>query len=90
VAIQCGEINANAVTKYHHHDRPLTKAPIKRMMKNARPEIKTLQDLAEWCAMPNGELQNQITWVFKRFANLTDYIKHNWYCSHLNDAKYIW
>ena len=68
---------------------PLTKAPIKRMMKNPQPEIKTLDDLAEWCAMPKGELQNHIAWCFKRFANFTDYVDHDQQFGHLNDAKYI-
>jgi hypothetical protein len=39
---------------------PLTKAPVKRMMKNLQPAIKTFDDLAEWCAIPIGELQNYI------------------------------
>jgi hypothetical protein len=49
-----------------------------------------LDYLAEWCAMPKGELQNHIAWCFKRFANFTDYVDHDQYCSRLNDAKYIW
>jgi len=57
------------------------------MMKNQRPEIKTLDDLAEWCAMPKGELQNHIAWCFKRFADFTDYINYDLYFSRLNDAK---
>jgi hypothetical protein len=68
---------------------PLTKASIEWMMKNKRPEIKTLDDLAEWCAMPKGETQNHIAWCFKRFANITDYIDHDQYFSCRNDAKYI-
>ena len=68
---------------------PLTKAPIKRMMKNPRPEIKTLDDLAEWCAMPKGVQQNHIAWCFKRFSNLTDYVNHDQYMSRLNDGKYL-
>ena len=46
-------------------DMPLTKAPIKRTMKIPQPEIKTLDDLAELCAMPKRELQNYIDWYFK-------------------------
>jgi len=68
---------------------PLTKAPIKRMMKTPRPEIKTLDDFAELCAMPKGEVQNHIAWCFKRFADFTDYVNHDQYCSRLNNAKYI-
>jgi hypothetical protein len=39
--------------------------------------------------MLKGELQNHIAWCFKRFADFTDYINHDQYFSHLNDAKYI-
>jgi len=70
-------------------DMPLTKVPIKRMMKTPRPDIETLDDLAEWCAMPNGELQNHIAWFFKRFANFTDYVDHDQYFIRLNDATFI-
>jgi len=69
---------------------PLIKAPINRMMQNPQPEIKTVDDLAEWCAMPKGEHQNHIAWCIKRFADLTDYVDHDQYFRCLNDAKYIW
>jgi len=82
-------VNANTVKQRHDSDIPLTNVPIKRMMKNLRPEIKTLDDLAEWCAMPRGELQNHITWCFKRFADFTQYVNHDQDVSRLNDAKYI-
>jgi len=59
-------------------------------MEHPQPEIKTLDDLAKWCAMPKGELQNHIAWCFKRFANFKDYVDHDQYFSCLNDAKYIW
>jgi uncharacterized membrane protein SirB2 len=39
--------------------------------------------------MPKGELQNHIAWCFKRFADFTDNVDHDQYCSRLNDAKYI-
>jgi len=68
---------------------PLTNAPIKRLMNNPQPEIKTVDDLAEWCAMPEGELQNHIDCCFKRCAHFTDYIDQVQYFSRLNDAKYI-
>jgi hypothetical protein len=35
---------------------PLNKVRFKGMMKNPQPEIMTLDDLAEWCAVPKGEL----------------------------------
>jgi len=71
------------------NDMPLINATIKQMMKNVPPEFKTLDGLAEWCAMPKGELQNHIAWCCKRFANFTDCINHNQYFCHLNNAKYI-
>ena len=81
--------NPNAAKQRHDVDMPLTKAPIKRMLNNPRSEIMILDDLAEWCAMLNGELQIHIAWCFKSFADFTDYVDHNQYVSHLNDAKYI-
>jgi len=89
-AFQYSELNANAAKQRCDDDMPLTKATIKRMMKNLCPEIKTLDDLAEWCAMPKRELQNYIAWCFKRFANFTDYVDYDQYFSRLNDVKYIW
>jgi len=86
---QYRELNGNTAKQRHDDDMPLTNAPIQRMMKNPRPEIKTLYDLAEWCAMPKGELQNHIAWCFKRFADFTDYVNHDQYFSCLNDANYI-
>jgi hypothetical protein len=59
-------------------------------MTNPLPEIKTLDDFAKWCAMPEVELQNHITSCFKRFADLTDYIDHDQYFGRLNAAKFIW
>jgi hypothetical protein len=67
----------------------LTKAHIKRMMKHLPLEINSLDDLAEWCAMPKVELQNHIAWSFKTFADFTDYFNHNQNFSRFNDAKYI-
>ena len=86
---QYGELNANAAEQRHDDDQPLTKALSKRIMENLRPDIKTLDDLAEWCAMPKQELQNHIAWCFKIFADFTDYIDHDQYLSLHNDAKYI-
>jgi len=86
---QYWELNANPAKQHPNDDMPLTKALIKWMMKNLRPDIKTLDDLAEWCAMPKGELQNHITWCFNKFADITDYVDHNQYFSCLNDGNYI-
>jgi hypothetical protein len=59
------------------------------MIRNLQPEIKTLDDLAECCAMPKGEPQNGIAWCFTRFTNFRDYVEYDQYFSHLDDAKYI-
>jgi len=83
------ELNAIAAKQCHDDDMPLTSAAIKSMMKNQRPEIKIINDFAEWCAIPKGELQNHIAWCVKRFADFTEYVNHDQYVSHLNDAKYI-
>ena len=86
---QYRELNANP-SKPHCNDKiPLTKSLIKPMMNNPRPEIKTIDDLAKWCAMFKGELQNHIACCLKRFANFTDFIDNDQYFSHLNNAKYI-
>ena len=41
---QYPELNANAAKQRRDNGMPVPKAPIKRMMKNPRPEIKTLDD----------------------------------------------
>jgi hypothetical protein len=38
-----------------NHISPTT-APIKRIIKNLQAEIRSLEVLAKWCAMPTGEL----------------------------------
>jgi len=68
---------------------PLTKAPIKQIMKNPQPEIKMLDELAEWCAMPYRELQNQIAWCFQTFADFTGYGNQDQYFGQLIDKEYI-
>jgi len=62
---------------------PLTKASIKETMKNTKAEINTLDDLAEWCAMPKGDLQNHFDWCIERFADFTDYVDQDQYFSCL-------
>jgi len=86
---QYRELNANTPKLHRNNEMPLTKAPIKQIMKNPGPEIKTLDDLAEWCAKPKEELHNHIAWWFKRFADFTDFVDNCQYFSHLNYAKYI-
>ena len=68
---------------------PLTYGLIKRIMKTQRPDNKTLDDLAEWCAMPKAEQQNHFVWDCKGFVDFTDYVDHAQYVSGLNNAKYI-
>jgi len=75
--IQYRELNVNIPKQPRNDEVPLTQVPIKQTMKNLWPEIKTLNDLAEWCAMPKGELQNRIACCVKRFADFTDYVDHN-------------
>jgi len=70
--LQYGELNANAAKQRRDDDISPTKVPIKQIMILLRPGIKTLDDLAEWRAMPKGGLQNHITCCFKRFANCTE------------------
>jgi len=86
---QYQELNAHTAKQRRDNEMPLTNAPIKGMMKNPRPDIKTLDDLAEWCAMPKGELQNHIARCLKRFASFIDYIDHDQNVSLHNHAKYI-
>jgi hypothetical protein len=57
-------------------------------MKNPRPEIMTLDDLAQCCAIPKWELQNPIGWGFRRYADFTDYVDHYQYFSSLNNPNY--
>jgi len=83
------ELNGNPAKLSRENDIPLTKASIKRMMKCLQAVIKTLDDLAEWCAMPKGKLQNPIVCCFKRFADVTAYVDHDQNFSPFNDAKHI-
>jgi len=86
---QYWELNSNTANLLCYDDMPLIKVSIKGMMNIPWPEIETLDDLAEWCAMPKGELPNHIAWCFMRFANVTDYVNLDQYFSCLNDEKYI-
>jgi len=84
--LQYRELNANIATQHQVHKMPPTKAPIIRMMQNLWPEMKTLDDLAEWCAMPQVELQNYIASGFKRCMDFTDSVYYNQYFSYLNNV----
>jgi hypothetical protein len=70
-------LNTDAENPCLNNEMPLTKAPINQIMKTLQPDIKTLDNLAKWCAKSKGELQKYIAWYFKRFADFTDYITHN-------------
>lgn len=83
------ELNVHSTQHCRHYDMALTAAPIKRMTKNLRPQIKTVDDMAEWCAIPNRELQNLIVWCCNRYADFTDYLEHDQYFSCLNNTTYI-
>jgi len=87
---QYRELNANAGKQHLVDEMPLTQVPIKWMMNILCPEIKTLDDLAEWCAMPKLELQDHIAWFRKRFTDFTDNVHHDQCFSHLDDAQCIW
>jgi len=86
---QYRELNANAAKQCCDNDMHLTKATITRMIEIPQPAIKTPDDLAEWCAMPKGEVQYHFAYCFKRFADVTDYVNHDQYFSRLHDAKSI-
>jgi len=87
--MQSRELNVYPANQRRDDEMPLTNLSPKPMMDKVWLESKTLDDLAEWCAMAIGGLQNYIGWRFKRFADFTDYLDHDWYFSHLNDARYV-
>jgi hypothetical protein len=90
VVFQYQERNAYAGKQHCYYEQPITKPHIQQRMLNLQPPIKTLDNLAEWCAMPTGELQKHIAWQFKRFADIPDDIHRNHTVRALIDAKYIW
>jgi len=79
--------NANAAKQPCNNEMLLTQALIEQVMENPSPDIKNHDDLAEWCAMSRGELQNWIAWCFERFADFTGHADHDQDFSHLNHAK---
>jgi len=85
--IQYQELNTNAAKQDSDDDMTLTNVHIKWIMKNLQPDIMTLDDLAKWCGMPKGKLQNHIAWCFRKFADFTDYVDHDQYFIHLPDAN---
>jgi len=67
---QYGELNKNITKKRRDEDMPPTTALTKRIMKHLWSEIKTLDDLAGWRAIPQGELQNRIGSLFQEICRL--------------------
>lgn len=59
-----GELNANEAKECRDYDMFQTKSPIKLMTKNVRWDIKMLDCLAKWCAIPKRKLQDLIAWGF--------------------------
>jgi hypothetical protein len=82
-------MNANTAKQHRDNELSLFNLPIMLVMKNLRPETNTHADFAQWCAILKGELQNDIAWCSKRFANFTDYSNHHLYFSHMSDTTYI-
>lgn len=72
--VQHRELNAYVANQLRYENVPLINAPIEQMMNNLQPEIETLTDLAKWCVIEQGELQNHIDWSFNGFADFTDYV----------------
>jgi len=79
-------IDANALKQHREHTIPQMKVPIQSMIQYLSPDIKTLDDLAQWCAMQKGELQNHSASSFLQFANFTVYVNQYQYFSSHNDA----
>jgi len=86
---QYQELNGNAVKQHWDNEMSLTKPAINRMMETLRPALQTLLYLTKRYAMPKGKLHNHMTWCFKRFSDFADYVNHDHYVSHFNDAQYI-
>jgi hypothetical protein len=89
VVFQYCKLNPIGAKWCQDNNIPVTKASIMWMMINPWPVIKTLEDLAKCCTMSKWEVQNHITWCFKRFADFTDYIDYAEYVSNLNIAIFI-
>jgi hypothetical protein len=84
--IQDWEMDAKTVKQHLKDILPQMTVLIKLMIYYLSPEIKTLDNLAQQCAMPKAELQNHIALSFLQFANFTDYVNHDQHFSCHNDA----
>ncbi len=62
--------------------------PPVRRLQGRRNDVKTLTQLALWCKLPVGTLQNLVAWGLKRFGLFPGYAEHDDAFARLNDAKY--
>ena len=62
--------------------------PPTRRLRGQKTDIKTLSQLAQWCNLPTGTLQNQIAWCLKQFDILPAYAESDEAFSRLSDLKY--
>ena len=65
-----------------------TPLPPTRRLRGQKTDIKTLSQLAQWCNLPPGMLQNQITWCLKQFDILPAYAESDEPFSRLRNLKY--
>jgi hypothetical protein len=61
--------------------------PVRRLQ-GKRNDVKTLTQLAVWCKLPVGTLQNLVAWGLKRFGLFPGYAEHDDVFARLNEAKY--
>ena len=59
--------------------------PPTRRLRGQKMDIKTLSQLAQWCNLPTGTLQNQIPWCLKQFDILPAYAESDEAFSRLSD-----
>ena len=57
-------------------------------LRGQKTDIKTHSQLAKWCILPTGTLQNQIAWYLKQFDILPAYAQSDEAFSRLSDLKY--
>ena len=62
--------------------------PRTRRLRGEKTDIKPLSQLAQWCNLLTGMLQNQIAWYLKQFEMLPAYAERNEAFSRLSDLKY--
>ena len=66
----------------------LNPLPPTRRLRGQKTDIKTLSQLAQWCNLPTGMLQNQIACYLKQFDILPAYAESDKAFSRLSDLKY--